>query len=66
MSSAVILGDSRFTLSTNRNSALCFWSSAELSKSRCTSQTSSSLPKSSAATAGWDFTQKGQSFLKDV
>ena len=38
-------------------------SSAELSKSRSTPHTSSSFPKSSTATAAWDFSQKGQSFL---
>ena len=42
MSSGVIRGESWFTLSTNRNSALCFSSSAEFSRSRSTPQTSSS------------------------
>src|SRR5579862_864846 len=66
MSSAVMRGESRFTRSTNRNSALCFSSSPDVSRSRSTPHTSSSSPSNSAATAACDFSQNGHALRADV
>jgi len=62
----VIDGDSPFTLSINRKSALCCSSSGDDWASARTDSTSAASPRSSAATAAWDLIQNGQSFRREV